>query len=92
MKPDLLHILSGETSVGTLVYDRKKDRISLDYGESWQFGSAGFPMSLSLPLAKKVHPAVSPRPASGQPGADRGMGKAIPGFATESIRCHQTCG
>ncbi len=55
MKPDLLHVLSGETSVGTLVYDRKKDRISLDYEESWQFGSAGFPMSLSLPLAKKVH-------------------------------------
>lgn len=52
---DSLHILHGSTLVGTLGYDRKKDAISLTYEESWQFGSGGFPVSLSLPLARKVH-------------------------------------
>lgn len=56
MSLDTLHILYGDTSVGTLAYDRKRDEITLNYEESWQFGSESFPASLSLPLAKRVHP------------------------------------
>ncbi len=62
MSLDILNILYADTSVGTLVYDRKRDEISLSYEESWQFGSESFPASLSLPLAKKVHPDECIRP------------------------------
>ena len=59
---DTLHVLSGEVPVGSLVYDRKKDEISLSYEEAWQFGAKSFPASLSLPLAKKTHRDESVRP------------------------------
>ena len=59
---EFLHILYGDTPVGTLVYDRKKDAISLSYDEAWQFDSAGFPMSLSLPIAKREHTDTTIRP------------------------------
>jgi serine/threonine-protein kinase HipA len=59
---DSLHIIHGDMQVGRLDYDRKNDAISLAYEESWQFGSDGFPMSLSLPLAKQVHPDERIRP------------------------------
>jgi serine/threonine-protein kinase HipA len=62
MSLDVLNILYADTAVGTLVYDRKRDEISLNYEESWQFGSQSFPASLSLPLAKKVHPDERIRP------------------------------
>jgi serine/threonine-protein kinase HipA len=57
-----LHILSGNVSVGSLVYDRTKDEISLSYEEAWQFGAESFPVSLSLPLTRKRHSDVSIRP------------------------------
>jgi serine/threonine-protein kinase HipA len=59
---DVLHILYGTTPVGSLGYNRRKDEISLSYEESWQFTKDGFPMSLSLPLARKTHPDGSIRP------------------------------
>lgn len=62
MSLENLHVLHGATPVGSLVYDRKKDRISLAYEETWQFGAGGFPMSLSLPLATRVHPDARLRP------------------------------
>ncbi len=62
MKLDTLHILYGDIPVGTLVYAREKDQISLAYDESWQFGMASFPISLSLPLARKFHPDAAMRP------------------------------
>jgi serine/threonine-protein kinase HipA len=57
-----LHILYGDTPVGTLVYDRRIDEIDLSYDEAWQFGSGSFPMSLALPLARRVHPDAAIRP------------------------------
>lgn len=62
MSLDSLHIIHGEISAGTLVYDRKRDRIELQYEDSWQFGSESFPMSLSLPLSRKGHPDERIRP------------------------------
>lgn len=62
MTLDILNILYADTAVGTLVYDRMRDEISLNYEESWQFGSESFPASISLPLAKKVHPDECIRP------------------------------
>ena len=62
MKPDTLHILYGDIPVGTLAYAREKDEISLTYDESWQFGRESFPISLSLPLAKRSHPDAAMRP------------------------------
>lgn len=59
---ETLHVLFGDLQVGSLVYDRKRDEISLGYEESWQFGAGSFPMSLSLPLAKRTHPDESIRP------------------------------
>ncbi len=59
---ETLHILYGPKQVGSLGYDRKKDEISLTYETSWQFASDSFPVSLSLPLAKKNHPDESIRP------------------------------
>ena len=59
---EMLHILYGNTLVGIIAYDRKQDAISLTYEESWQFGAASFPMSLSLPLARKMHPDEHIRP------------------------------
>ncbi|OYV07509.1 MAG: serine/threonine protein kinase [Verrucomicrobiales bacterium VVV1] len=57
-----LQILHGDTLVGALVYDRKKDAVSLAYEASWQFGADGFPVSLSLPLERKVHSDERVRP------------------------------
>ena len=62
MMKEVLHILYGTTPVGSLGYDRKKDEISLTYETAWQFSSDSFPVSLSLPLAKKAHPDESIRP------------------------------
>ena len=62
MSREILHILYGSTAVGSLVYDRKGDRISLGYEEPWQYGADGFPMSLSLPLATQAHPDNRVRP------------------------------
>ena len=62
MNVDILHVIYGDTSVGILAYDRKRDEISLSYEESWQFGSESFPASLSLPLAKRVHADERIRP------------------------------
>lgn len=62
MMMETLHVLFGDLQVGSLVYDRKRDEISLGYEESWQFGAGSFPMSLSLPLAKRTHPDESIRP------------------------------
>ena len=59
---EMLHVLYGPTLVGTLGYDRKQDAISLAYEESWQFGADSFPVSLSLPLARKAHPDERIRP------------------------------
>lgn len=59
---EILHILYGEIAVGSLVYDKKKDEISLIYEQAWQFDAASFPISLSLPLAKKSHPDAAIRP------------------------------
>ncbi len=59
---ETLHILFGNVSVGSLVYERIKDEISLSYEEGWQFGSESFPVSLSLPLAIKRHSDASIRP------------------------------
>lgn len=62
MSLDTLHMLYGDVPVGSVVYDRKQDEISLAYEESWQFGLESFPVSLSLPLAKRVHPDERIRP------------------------------
>ena len=59
---ETLHILHGDLSVGSLVYDRTMDEISLSYEEAWQFGAESFPVSLSLPLARKKHSDASIRP------------------------------
>jgi len=59
---ETLHIVYGDSPVGSLVYDRKKDDISLIYEEAWQFGAKSFPISLSLPLAKKSHSDATIRP------------------------------
>ena len=59
---DTLHILFGDAAVGSLIYDRKKDEITLSYEDAWQFGSGSFPVLLSLPLAKKTHQDASIRP------------------------------
>ncbi|MCF7675815.1 MAG: HipA N-terminal domain-containing protein [Akkermansiaceae bacterium] len=59
---ETLHILRGGTQVGTLVYQRARDEISLSYDEAWQFGREGFPVSLSLPLAKTTHADYRIRP------------------------------
>jgi len=52
---DVLHILRESDSVGRLEYDRKRDAMSLHYEEDWRFGSDGFPISVSLPLAARSH-------------------------------------
>lgn len=59
---DTLHILHGNTPVGRLTYERRRDEISLSYDESWQFGRESFPISLSLPLAKALHSDDAIRP------------------------------
>lgn len=59
---DTLHILHGDTPVGRLAYERRRDEISLSYDESWRFGRESFPVSLSLPLAKTSHPDAAIRP------------------------------
>lgn len=59
---ETLHILYGEFPVGSLVYDRKKDEISLTYEQGWQFGEQSFPISLSIPLARTSHPDAAIRP------------------------------
>lgn len=62
MSRELLHVLYGDDVVAALEYDRKKDAITLDYDDSWRFGTNGFPISLSLPLTRKTHPDNSIRP------------------------------
>lgn len=59
---DTLHILHGDTTVGWLTYERRRDEISFSYDESWQFGRESFPVSLSLPLAKSKHSDEAIRP------------------------------
>jgi serine/threonine-protein kinase HipA len=59
---ETLQILYGDTLVGALSYDRRKDAITLAYDEDWRFSSDGFPASLSLPLEKRVHTDDSIRP------------------------------
>jgi serine/threonine-protein kinase HipA len=59
---EILQILYGDTVVGTLAYDRRKDAITLAYDEVWRFSSDAFPASLSLPLARGVHADDSIRP------------------------------
>ena len=62
MSLETLRILYADALVGTLAYDRKRDKITLDYEESWQFGAESFPASISLPLSEKVHRDESIRP------------------------------
>lgn len=50
-----LQILYGDTAVGSLSYDRRKDAITLTYDEAWRFSRDALPVSLSLPLARGVH-------------------------------------
>ena len=57
-----LQILYGDTAVGILAYDRRKDAITLTYDEAWRFSRDAFPVSLSLPLARGVHADDSIRP------------------------------
>lgn len=57
-----LHVLYSDRTVGTLIYDRKQDAISLRYEDAWQFGQDGFPISLSLPLARREHSDAMVRP------------------------------
>lgn len=38
------------------------DKITLTYEERWQFDRESFPISLSLPLAKRSHPDLAIRP------------------------------
>lgn len=59
---ETLQILYGDTAVGTLAYDRRKDAITLTYDEAWRFSKNSFPASLSLPLARGVHADDSIRP------------------------------
>ena len=59
---DTLHILHGDTPIGRLTYERRRDEISFSYDESWQFGRESFPVSPSLPLAKNSHPDGAIRP------------------------------
>lgn len=56
MSRELIHVLYGDEVVADLEYVRKKDAMALHYDDSWRFGTNGFPMSLSLPLARKTHP------------------------------------
>jgi serine/threonine-protein kinase HipA len=97
MSVDSLHVIHGEISVGTLVYDRKRDQIELQYDESWQFGSESFPMSLSLPLSRKVHPDERIRPflqglLPDNPAVIEAWGKTISSLTAKPVRCHQACG
>lgn len=62
MKHTELHILHGQSRVGSLIYDHLKDRISLAYDHAWRFSSETFPISLSLPLAEETHPDEKVRP------------------------------
>lgn len=57
-----LQILYGDTAVGTLAYDRRKDAITLSYDETWRFFHDAFPISISLPLARGAHADDSIRP------------------------------
>lgn len=57
-----LYILYGDVPVGTLVYARRIDEITLSYDEAWRFSSGSFPISLSLPMAKRNHPDTAIRP------------------------------
>ena len=59
---ETLQILYGDTAVGTLAYDRRKDSITLAYDETWRFSHDAFPVSLSLPLARGVHADDAIRP------------------------------
>jgi serine/threonine-protein kinase HipA len=59
---EYLQILYADTAVGALTYDRRKDTITLTYDESWRFSSDAFPVSLSLPLARRAHPDAAIRP------------------------------
>lgn len=57
-----LHILYGDTAVGVLGYVREKDAITLEYEDSWRSSADGFPVSLSLSMAKKIHADLAIRP------------------------------
>lgn len=59
---ETLQILYGNTAVGTLAYDRRKDAITLTYDDTWRFSNDSFPASLSLPLARGAHADDSIRP------------------------------
>lgn len=59
---EALHIVHGNDSVGRLVYVRRRDEVTLVYDDAWRFGREGFPVSLSLPLAKASHSDGAIRP------------------------------
>lgn len=48
--------------MGDLVYDEKKDRISLHYNAGWVDSDEAFPLSISMPLVRKEHGDKAARP------------------------------
>ena len=59
---EALQILYGDTAVGTLAHDRRKDAITLTYDNAWRFSHDAFPVSLALPLTRGIHADDSIRP------------------------------
>ncbi len=50
MKKERLLATTGSTSIGTLEWDRDKDRLSFRYDETWENNPSSFPVSLSMPM------------------------------------------
>jgi len=48
--------------MGELVYDEKRDLISMRYDEGWVASERAFPLSISMPLARREHGDKAARP------------------------------
>ncbi|MEQ1840059.1 MAG: type II toxin-antitoxin system HipA family toxin [Verrucomicrobiales bacterium] len=54
--------LARNQKMGELVYDEKKDRITLHYDAEWVESDESFPLSISMPIVRKEHEDKVTRP------------------------------
>lgn len=57
----LVALVRGE-KMGYLIYDRKKDLISMQYDARWMISDESFPLSISIPIFKRDHGDKAVRP------------------------------
>lgn len=50
-----LHALAGGRLMGRIIWDRKRDRLSFVYEDSWRNAPDSYPLSLSMPLTAQNH-------------------------------------